>query len=131
MSQNKNGRATDASTHKDTGHMRDGETARRPAPYAKALKAMGFTGYLILIVAVVLVVLAIGSAAGDHSSAPWWGLSAAIVAIVAIALLGTSRYISARQPGDTRIQQDPLQPEVTVEEEQHYEELYRDDEPGR
>lgn len=130
MNENRNGRATHAHPHKDTGHLDHGETARRSEPHARLLKTMGFAGYLVLIVAVVLVVLAIGSAAGDHSSAPWWGLAAGVVGVLAIALLGVSRYVSARQPGDTRIQQDPLQPEVTVEEEEHYEELYRD-EPGR
>ncbi|MYR08195.1 hypothetical protein GTV32_18680 [Gordonia sp. SID5947] len=111
--------------HKDTGGP--GGTARRSAPHARFLTMMGLVGYATLLAAVVLVVLAIGAAAGDHADAHWYGLSAAVVVVCAAALLGTSRYLSARRPGDTRIQQDPLQPEVTVEEEHRYEELYRDD----
>ncbi|MEE3851948.1 hypothetical protein VZC37_16520 [Gordonia sp. LSe1-13] len=106
-------------------------TRRRPAEHARLLKGMGFVGYGALMVTLVLVAAAVGSAAGGHSAAIWWTVAAVLVAIVAVALLFVSRYISARQPGDTRIQQDPLQPEVTAEEEEHYEEMYRgDDDTG-
>ncbi|GAB07269.1 hypothetical protein GII30_03285 [Gordonia amarae] len=84
-------------------------------------------GYLVLLVAVVLIVGAIGTAAGDGAGVAWWILGAVVAAAVGIALLISGRSLATRSPGgDSRIQQDPLQPEVTAEEEQHYIDDYRD-----
>lgn len=113
-------------THDDRRSVSD-QHSTRGASRAHTITGIGIAGYLVLLVAVVLIVGAIGTAAGDGSGVAWWILGAVVAAAVGIGLLIAGRSLATRSPGgDSRIQQDPLQPEVTAEEEQHYIDDYRD-----
>ena len=101
-----------------------GSVDHRRAPQARAVKAIGLAGYPTLIAGVLLIVLAVGATAGNMALAPWLGLAAVLVTIIAVALLVISRRRAASD-GESRVQQDPLQPEVTEEEEELYREHYR------
>ena len=101
-----------------------GSVDHRRAPHARAVKAIGRAGYPTLIAGVLLIVLAVGATAGNMALAPWLGLAAVLVTIIAVALLVISRRLAASD-GESRVQQDPLQPEVTEEEEELYREHYR------
>lgn len=104
---------------------RDGKTTRR-------LSLIGLSGYALLVAALVFTALAISSAAGDGPNAIWWGIATAAAAVLGFALLAFGRYVGTRgrPAGATgRAGQDPLQPEISAEEADLYEEQYHG-EPG-
>ncbi|NMO04617.1 hypothetical protein HH308_25680 [Gordonia sp. TBRC 11910] len=87
-------------------------------------KALGLWGYVTLLVAVALVVLWIGMAAGDHRGTMWAGTAAVVMVIISLASLTVSRRLLVRRDPDNRPEQDPLQPAVTDEEAADYEARY-------
>ncbi|GAC67542.1 hypothetical protein [Gordonia soli] len=88
-------------------------------------KAFGLVGYVGMLIGLAFAVLAIGGAAGGHNSAIWFGIAAALTLITAIVLIAGSRGLLTSRPVRNRTHQDPLQPEVTPEEEAWYEDEYR------
>lgn len=97
------------------------DTSRhRPAGQARRISGTGLLGYVVMFAAVVLIVLAIGASAGGHDGAVWLWVGAVIGVVVSLALLMTGRHMAVQSPAQTRTQSDPLQPEVTAEEEQQY-----------
>ncbi|MCH5641225.1 phage holin family protein [Gordonia sp. ABSL49_1] len=100
-------------------------TRHRQSSDARLIKAFGLIGYGGLILGLALVALAIGGAAGGRGGWYWAAVGAVVVVGVAVGLLIAGRRLSRRQPAEVRVQEDPLQPEVTAEEEDRYEARYR------
>ncbi|MEE4025742.1 hypothetical protein V1Y59_21840 [Gordonia sp. PKS22-38] len=95
---------------------------RRKAAIAHRFTAAGLAGYVVLAAGVVLIVIALGAAAGGRGGVAWIAIAAAVVCVAGLGLLATARRSASALPPDApRPEQDPLQPEVTVEDEESYE----------
>ncbi|MGC4935151.1 hypothetical protein ACLQ3C_15870 [Gordonia sp. DT30] len=103
----------------------EGHPGHRSASRARAIKSTGLLGFVVLAIAIVLLVLAIGATAGHHAAGGWLWLATVIVGIVGLAMVATGRVLATSTPAHERPQEDPLQPEVTAEDEENYRQLYR------
>lgn len=118
--------------HRPPRDARSGRGYRRPSATARAFTAAGLVGYIMLSIGIVLVVIALGVAAGDHSGVLWWSIAAVVGCAVGITLLVIGRRSAASIPPEApRPEHDPLLPEVTAEDEQSYETRFRHRDSGR
>ncbi|GAC67543.1 hypothetical protein [Gordonia soli] len=92
-------------------------------------KIIGLTGFILLMLGLVLVALAIGRSAGDHSGSVPVVIAAVAVLLLALVLLGVSKYVMAERRVTNRTQRDPLQPETTEVDETRYEERFHHTDP--
>lgn len=95
-------------------------TQHRTAGRATAIKATGLSGCGFSALAIILLALALGAGAGGMGGTVPLAIAAGAVAVVGIVLLVISWRLLAISDDADRPQRDPVEPEVTAEEERRY-----------
>lgn len=100
--------------------MRVSPTQHRSTGRERAIKATGLSGCGFSALAIVLLALALGAGAGGMGGTIPLAIAAAAVAVVGIVLLVVSWRLLAAPDDADRPQRDPVEPEVTAEDERRY-----------
>ncbi|GAB09088.1 hypothetical protein GOARA_027_00510 [Gordonia araii NBRC 100433] len=95
-------------------------------------KAIGMLGYILILVGIPFIAIWLALAAYAHPDAGWVGVAAVSTLLLGIAALVVSRLVlTSRRDVTERVEEDPIQPEVTAEEAAEYEAHYHGRDVGR